>query len=69
MFIGRIDVEAEAPILWPPDAKNWLTRKDSDAGKDWKQKKGAAEDEKDRITNSMDVNLSKVWVAEDEKVR
>ena len=35
VFIGRTDVEAETPILWPPDAKNWLTGKDPDAGKDW----------------------------------
>ena len=35
IFIGRTDMEAEAPILWPPDAKSWLTGKDSDAGKDW----------------------------------
>ena len=35
MFIGRTDVEAEIPILWPPDAKNWLTGKDPDARKDW----------------------------------
>ena len=34
VFIGRTDVEAETPILWPLDAKNWLTRKDPDAGKD-----------------------------------
>ena len=39
IFIGRTDAEAEAPILWPPDAKNWLTGKDSDAGKDWRQEK------------------------------
>ena len=46
MFIRRTDVEAEAPILWPPDAKNWLTGKDSDGGKEWRQKeKGAEEDE------------------------
>ena len=37
IFIGRTDVEAETPILWPPDAKNWLTGKDPDAGKDWRQ--------------------------------
>ena len=37
VFIGRIDVEAETPILWPPDVKNWLTGKDPDAGKDWRQ--------------------------------
>ena len=40
------DAEAEVPILWPPDAKSWLTEKDPDAGKDWRQKeKGVAEDE------------------------
>ena len=38
MFIGRTDGEAEAPILWPPDAKSQLIEKDSDAGKDWGQK-------------------------------
>ena len=37
IFIGKIDTEAEAPILWPPDAKSWLTGKDPDAGKDWRQ--------------------------------
>ena len=36
-FIGRSDAEAETPILWPPDAKNWLFEKDLDAGKDWRQ--------------------------------
>ena len=46
IFIGRIDVEAEAPILWPPDAKNWLTRKDADDGKDQRQEeKGTTKDE------------------------
>ena len=45
VFIGRNDVEAEAPGLWPPDAKNWLIWKDSDAGKDWRQEKGTTEDE------------------------
>ena len=46
IFIGRTDVEAETPILWLPDAKNWLIRKDPDAGKDWGQKeKRATEDE------------------------
>ena len=39
VFIGRTDVEAETPILWPPDAKIWLTGKDPDAGKDWGQEK------------------------------
>ena len=46
IFIGRTDAEAETPILWPPDGKNWLTRKDPDAGKDWRQEeKVTAEDE------------------------
>ena len=44
IFIGRTDVEAEDPILWPPDAKNWLIWKDPDAGKDWRQEKGTIED-------------------------
>ena len=46
MFIGRIDAEAETPIFWPPDVKNWLIWKDPDAGKDWRQEeKGMTEDE------------------------
>ena len=46
IFIGRTDAEAEAPILWPPDAKNWLIEKHPDAGKGWRQKeKGTTEDE------------------------
>ena len=46
VFTGRIDVKAEAPILWPPDAKSWLIWKDPDAEKDWGQEeKGMTEDE------------------------
>ena len=46
MFIGRTDAEAEAPVLWSPDSKNWFIGKDPDAGKDWRQKeKGMTEDE------------------------
>ena len=46
MFIGRTDVEAETPILWPPDVKSWLILKYSDAGKDWRwEEKGTTEDE------------------------
>ena len=45
VFIGRTDVEAETPILWPPDAKSWLIWKGPDAGKDWGQEKGMTEDE------------------------
>ena len=46
IFIGKTDAEAKTPILWPPDAKNWLTGKDPDAVKDWRQEeKGMTEDE------------------------
>ena len=46
IFIGSTDAEAEAPNLWPPDAKNWFIGKDPDAGKDWRQEeKGMTEDE------------------------
>ena len=46
LFIGRTDAKAEAPVLWPPDVKNWLIGKDPDTGKDWRQEeKGTTEDE------------------------
>ena len=46
VFIGRTDVEAETPVIRPPDVKSWLIGKDSDAGKDWRQEeKGTTEDE------------------------
>ena len=45
IFIGRTDTEAETPILWPPDVKNWFFGKDPDARKDWRQEKGTTEDE------------------------
>ena len=46
IFIGKTDAEAEAPILWPPDVKNWLVRKDPEAGKGWRQEeKGMTENE------------------------
>ena len=62
IFIGRTDAEAETPILWPPDTKNWLLGKDPDAGKDWRQReKGMTEDEMvGCITDSMDMSLSKL---------
>ena len=45
IFVGRTDAKAETLILWPPDVKNWLTGKDPDAGKDWRQEeKGTTED-------------------------
>ena len=58
IFIGRTDVEAETPILWPSDVKR-LIWKDPDGGKDWRQEeKGMTEDEMvDGITNSMDMGL------------
>ena len=64
IFIGRTEAEAEIPILWPPDAKNWLFRKDPDAGKDWRQEeKGTTEDEMDGITDAMDISLSSVQLS------
>ena len=58
-----LERHAEAPILWAPDAKNWLTGKDPDAGKDWRQEEtGTTEDEMwNGITDSMDMSLSKLW--------
>ena len=62
IFIRRTNAEAEIPILWPPDVKNWLPGKDPDAGKDWNQEeKGMTEDETiGCINNSMDVSLSEL---------
>jgi len=59
VFTGRTDVEAETPVLWPPDAKSWLTGKAPDAGKGWgKEEKGTTEDEMvGWITDSMDMSL------------
>ena len=64
VFIGRTDAEAETPILWPSDVKNWLIGKDPDARKDWRwEEKGTTEDEMlDGITDSKDMSLSKLWV-------
>ena len=67
IFIERIDAETEAPILWPPDAKNWLIGKDPDAGKDWRQRRRGQQmmrwlDGIMRwISILMDMSLSKLW--------
>ena len=63
IFTGRTDAEAKTPILQPVDAKSWLTGKDPDAGKKWRQKeKETAEDEMVRsIPDSVDMNMSKLW--------
>ena len=61
VFTGETDAEAEAPILGTPDVKSWLTGKDPDAGKDWRQEKGQQRRRwLDSITDLMDMNLSKL---------
>ena len=62
IFIGRSDAEAEAPILGPPDAKNWLTGADPDAGQDWGQEVRRCQRIRwlDGIINLRDVSLSKL---------
>ena len=60
IFVGRTDVEAETPILWPPDAKNWLTGKDPDTGKDWRREEMGQRRMRwlHGITDSVDMSLS-----------
>ena len=75
IFTGRTDIEAEAPIFWPPDVKSQPIGKHIDAGKYWRQEgKGTTEDEMvgwkhPTITESMDMSLSKLWeIGKDKEV-
>ena len=62
VFIGRADIEAETPILWPPDVKSWFIWKDPESGKDWGQEERGQQKMRwlDDINDSMGMSLSKL---------
>ena len=65
IFIGRTDAEAETPVLWPADVKNWLIGEDPDAGKDWRQEEKGTRKTEDEMIGWLhqvnDMSLSNLW--------